>query len=88
MRWAEAKYRSEGMVCKREDNLDLNVVDKRNERLKQVEKFSYLGSTTSDKGGCEKDVAERIRLAWGKWREMSGILYHKRMSMKLKAKIY
>ena len=66
---------------------DVQVRDVRGEEIKQVVKFKYLGSTLVESGGCEVEVEERIKAAWRKWREVSGVVCDKRMSKRLKAKI-
>ncbi|XP_064111410.1 uncharacterized protein LOC135218894 [Macrobrachium nipponense] len=48
--------------------------------IKQMEKFKCLGSTLSQEGRCEA--------AWGKWREVAGVVCNKKMPIKLKVKIY
>ena len=40
------------------------------------------------KGGTELDVRSRIRAGWAKWREVSSVIYDKKMTLKLRAKIY
>ena len=42
----------------------------------------------SENGGCEEEVRRRMGAGWGKWREMSGIVCDKRMSIMLKAAVY
>ena len=53
-----------------------------------MEKFKYLESTLSQGGGCEAEVESRIKAAWGKWREVSGVVCDRKMPIKLKIKIY
>ena len=37
---------------------------------------------------CEKDVTNRIRAGWNRWREMSGVICNKKVPEVLKNKIY
>ena len=37
---------------------------------------------------CGKDVDERIKVAWSRWRELSGVIYDKKVPVKLKTKLY
>ena len=67
---------------------DMNVVDDNNIVLKQVDGFKYLGVMLSEKGGSGMAVRARVNAAWLKWKEMSGVIYHKRMPRKLKVKLY
>ena len=43
-------------------------------KLECVYEFAYLGDMLNDTGGVEQDVAARVRAAWMKFRELSGIL--------------
>lgn len=64
------------------------IEDRRGVKLKQVDKFKYLGVTLSEEGGAEQAVRARITAAWNKWRECSGVIYDKKIPRKLKVKIY
>ena len=50
--------------------------------------FKYLGSMFAAEGGSETDVNNRVKVAWAKWREVSGVMCDKKMPIKLKDKIY
>jgi hypothetical protein len=39
-------------------------------------------------GDIDKDVSQRIKVDWMKWRQASGVLYDKRVPHKLKDKFY
>lgn len=39
--------------------------------LKQVDAFTHQSFIINAKGGCEKDVKNRIKAAWGKWTNVS-----------------
>ena len=39
-------------------------------------------------GDIDKDVSHRIKVGWMKWRKASGILCGKRVSQKIKGKLY
>lgn len=67
---------------------DVQVRDVNRYEIQQVEKFQYLDSTLVMSGGYEVEAEERIKTMWRKWREISGVVRDKRMSKKLKAKIY
>ena len=56
--------------------------------LRQVNKFKYLGVTISEEGGSEEAVRARVSAAWGKWRDLSGVISDKKMPRKLKIKLY
>ncbi|XP_065319059.1 uncharacterized protein LOC135927050 [Gordionus sp. m RMFG-2023] len=56
--------------------------------LEKVDKFCYLGDMLIEDGGVDSAVVARIRQAWKKFREMSSILTNKKISLKLKGKVY
>ena len=58
------------------------------EPLPSVNTFKYLGSVIDGSGGCGKDVDGRIKVAWSRWRDLSGVIYDKKVPMKLKSKLY
>ena len=53
-----------------------------------MNKFKYLGVTISEEGGSEETVRARVSAAWGKWRDLSGVICDKKMPRKLKIKLY
>ena len=53
-----------------------------------MNKFKYLGVTISEEGGSEEAVRARVSAAWGKWRDISGVISDKNMPRKLKIKLY
>ena len=42
-----------------------------------VTQFCYLGDVLDSEGGAERAVRVRVAAAWGKWREISGLLLNK-----------
>ena len=52
-----------------------------------MNKFKYLGVTISEEGGSEEAVKARVNAAWGKWRDIYGVISDKNMSRKLKIKL-
>ena len=65
-----------------------NIKDSQGTSLRQVNKFKYLGVTISEEGGSEEAVRARVSAAWGKWRDLSGVISDKKMPRKLKIKLY
>ena len=55
------------------------VVKFEGEPLPSVNSFKYLGSVIDDSGGCGKDVDVRIKVAWSRWRYLSGVIYDKKI---------
>ena len=58
------------------------------EPLPSVNSFKYLGSVIDGSRGCGKDVDGRIKVAWSRRRDLSGVIYDKKVPMKLKSKLY
>lgn len=79
--------KTETMVCSRTEEV-LVVRDRDGNALKQVETFKYLGSMLNAKGGCEVDVRNRIKAAWQKWRDLTGVLCDRKISVQLRGKVY
>ena len=78
--------KTEAMASSRRD-LEVNIKDKRDDTLKQVQQFKYLGVTIDAKGGSHEAIRTRVAAAWNKWRELSGVINDKRMPRKLKVKL-
>ncbi|EYC26912.1 hypothetical protein Y032_0009g423 [Ancylostoma ceylanicum] len=55
--------------------------------LKKVECFKYLGSKIASTGDILSDALGRANAAWMKWRTTTGILYDKKMPIRLKPKV-
>ena len=53
-----------------------------------MNKFKYLGVTISEEGGSGEAVRARVSAAWGKWRNLSGVISDKKMPRKSKMKLY
>ena len=58
------------------------------EEIKNVTTLKYLGSMFDAEGGTTTDCKNRVRLAWNKWREVTGVICDKKIPVKLKHKIY
>ena len=91
--WMESKAlkgnigKTEVMVsCRR--GTKANIKDSQDTRLRQVNNFKYLGVTISEEGGSEEAERARVSAAWGKWRDLSGVICDKKMPRKLTIKLY
>ena len=80
--------KSEVLVTERDGNQELRILDTSGHTLKQVDRFKYLGTEITREGGSRKAVEQRVKAAWNKWREMTGVLCDKKIPRKLKCKIY
>ena len=58
------------------------------EKVKRAKNFKYLGLTVSSDGRCEEKVRRRIQAGWMSWRKVSGVLCDRKLSAKVKGKIY
>ena len=58
------------------------------EKVKNAKNFKYLGSTVSNDGRCEEKVRKRIQAGWMTWRKVSGVLCDRKLSAKVKGKMY
>ncbi|EPB72035.1 hypothetical protein ANCCEY_08865 [Ancylostoma ceylanicum] len=67
---------------------DYQVFDVSGTAFAQAKEFQYLGSYLNADGTVDAAVRGRIKCAWLKWRESTGILCDRRCSRVLKGKIY
>ncbi|EYB90344.1 hypothetical protein Y032_0221g2564 [Ancylostoma ceylanicum] len=67
---------------------DYQVFDVSGTAFPQAKEFQYLGSYLSADGTVDAAVRGRIKCAWLKWRESTGILCDRTCSRALKGKIY
>ncbi|KAK3510573.1 hypothetical protein QTP70_010657 [Hemibagrus guttatus] len=58
------------------------------EEVKKVQEFKYLGSTVQSNGECAKEVKKRVQAGWNGWRKVSGVLYDRKISARIKGKVY
>ncbi|EYC42513.1 hypothetical protein Y032_0528g2973, partial [Ancylostoma ceylanicum] len=59
-----------------------------NEELPKASVFKYLGSRISADGNTIVEAEWRANDAWSKWRQVTGVMCDKKVSLKLKSKIY
>ena len=79
--------KTEVMVSSRKEK-KLKIKDSQGTSLREVNKLKYVGVTISEEGGSEEAVRARLSAAWGKWRDISGVMSEKNMPRKLKIKLY
>ncbi|KAK3537397.1 hypothetical protein QTP70_008857 [Hemibagrus guttatus] len=58
------------------------------EEVKKVQEFKYLGSTVQSNGECAKEVKKRVQAGWNRWRKVSGVLCDRKISARIKGKVY
>ena len=64
------------------------TVKMRGEEVAKVEDFKYLGSTVQSNGECGREVKKRVQAGWNGWRRMSGVICDRRVSSRVKGKVY
>ena len=74
------------MVCNT-NNPGVNI-QLQGEVVKNVECFEYLRSLVLSDGELNYEVNSRIQAGWNNWRKVSGGLCYKRMSVKIKGRVY
>ena len=47
-----------------------------------------MGSTFQSNGECGKEVKKRVQAGWNGWRKVSGVMCDRRVSAKMKGKVY
>ena len=80
--------KTETLVMERKQETVVKIVDLNGRELTQVDHFKYLALEMEAEGGSWKAVMQRVKIAWMKWREMSGIICDRKILRKLKSKIY
>ncbi|KAK3517853.1 hypothetical protein QTP70_021012, partial [Hemibagrus guttatus] len=58
------------------------------EEVKKVQEFKYLGSAVQSNGECGKEVKKRVQAGWNGWRKVSGVLCDRKISARIKGKVY
>jgi len=56
--------------------------------IPKVKKFKYLGLIIQQNGDINKDITQRIKVGWKKWKYASGVLCDKRIPVGLKGRVY
>ncbi|KAK3530888.1 hypothetical protein QTP70_004404 [Hemibagrus guttatus] len=56
--------------------------------VKKVQEFKYLGSTVQSNGECGKEVKKRVQAGWNGWTKVSGVLCDRKISTRIKGKVY
>ena len=80
--WSKTEYLNAGDV---NDGEELEL---QGEKLKRAKNFNYLGSTVSSDGRCEEDVRRKVQAGWMSWKKVSGVLCDRKLSARVKGKMY
>ena len=78
--------KTECMVVSRKDSLkcELKIGDI---KIKQVKKFSYLGSMLTEDGKCDTEIQRRIGIAKDAFQKLSRVLTNRKMTIKTKKRV-
>ena len=70
-------------------NLDgISDIILQGQNFERVNTFKYLGATLAENGDLDAEMAHRIQSGWKNWKRVSGILCDRRISLKVKGKVY
>ena len=58
------------------------------EELNNVDHFKYLRSVIDKDGTIDRDVDLRVQAAWSSWRNLTGVLYDRKIPLRLKANVH
>ncbi|KAK3539988.1 hypothetical protein QTP70_019636, partial [Hemibagrus guttatus] len=58
------------------------------EEVKKVQEFKYLESTVQSNGESGKKVKKPVQAGWNGWRKVSGVLCDRKISVRIKGKVY
>ena len=58
------------------------------DKLNTVTTFKYVGSIFDSNGGAQRDISNRVKLAWMKCKQLTGVLCDKQVLIELKDKVY
>ena len=56
--------------------------------MERVNTFKYLGTTLAENGDLDAEMTHRIQSGWKNWKRISGILCDRRISLRVKGKVY
>ncbi len=56
--------------------------------VKTVKTFRYMGSMFDANGGAQTYVNNRVKIAWSKWKETTGVMFDRNIPTQLKDKVY
>ena len=56
--------------------------------LEVVDRFCYLGDMLNNEGSVQDAVIARLRVGWGKFKDLSVVLCKKGVSLRMKGRVY
>ena len=78
------------MPCRDYDNNSrkYDEIQLGDDELNTVTTFKYLGSIFNSNEGADSDINNRVKLAWMKWKQLTGVLCDNKVPIKLKDNVY
>ena len=67
---------------------DIDALKLEEEEVNKVRTFKYLGSHISESGELDVEINHRIQAGWRAWRQASGVLCDRKISIRLKGRFY
>ena len=67
---------------------DDETVKMEDTKVPRVKEFKYLGSMVQESGDCEREVKKRVQAGWNGWRNVSGVICDRKLSARVKGKVY
>ncbi|XP_047476374.1 uncharacterized protein LOC125030385 [Penaeus chinensis] len=76
------------VISRSRRDVEVDIKDKDNARLKQVQESKYFGVTVDARGESQVAIRVGVAAAWNKGRELSDVISDRKMPRKLKMKLY
>lgn len=69
------------------DSEDLEDKRMDEEILKKIPSLKYLETDVTEDGELDMEINHQIQRGWNSWRKLSGVLYDKKVNVRLKVKV-
>ena len=79
--------KTECLVATKKKQIPKCVVKVKNQTIKQVSSFNYLGSTITEDARCDKEIKRRITIAKSAFSKLDKILRNVSLSMKIRLRM-
>ena len=80
-----SRRKTEYLGCNEHQDAELHL---QGDTVKRVNTFTYLGSTLAEDGELDAKVTHRMQSGWKNWKRVSGVLYDRKINVKIKGKVY
>ena len=82
-----SRIKTEYSGCNEHQDAEIKLQGETVKRLKTCRGL-YLGSTLAEDGELDAEVTHRVQSGWKNWKRVSGVLWDRRMNVKIKGKMY